>query len=49
MHVEIKAWSLLLLTLAFFALLCATAALSAIMHPAKWNERRESGRAGSKR
>jgi hypothetical protein len=48
MHVEIKAWSLLLLTLAFFALLCATAALSTIMHPAKWNERKRSGRADSK-
>jgi len=44
MHVEIKAWSLLLVTLAFFACLCAAAALSAVMRPAKWGERLKSGR-----
>jgi len=47
MHGEIKAWGLLLFTLAFFAFLCAAAALSAIMHPAKWSERRRNGRTGS--
>jgi hypothetical protein len=41
MHVEIKAWCLLLVTLAFFALLCTAAALSAIMQPAKWSARQE--------
>jgi len=44
MHLEIKAWSLLLVTLAFFAFLCAAAALSALMQPAKWSERLRSGR-----
>jgi hypothetical protein len=48
MHAEIKAWSLLLFTLAFFALLCAAAALSAIMRPTKWNERRGGGQTGFK-
>lgn len=47
MHVEIKAWCLLLFTLAFFAFLCAAASLSAVMHPAKWSERGKSGRTGS--
>ncbi|WP_447986207.1 hypothetical protein [Nitrospira sp. Nam74] len=46
MHTEIKAWSLLLLTLAFFAILCAAAALSAVMQPGKWSERQGSGQAG---
>jgi hypothetical protein len=43
MHVEIKAWSLLLFTLAFFALVCTAAALSAFMQPGKWSERQEHG------
>jgi hypothetical protein len=45
MHVEIKSWLLLCLTLVFFALLCAVAAASAIMQPARWSERRASFRA----
>jgi len=48
MHAEIKAWSLLLFTLAFFALVCAAAALSAIMQPAKWSERQERGQTDPK-
>lgn len=43
MHLEIKAWSLLLVTLTFFAALCAVAALSAVMQPGRWNERQGSG------
>ena len=46
MHIEIKAWSLLLLTLTFFAVLCAAAALSAVMQPARWSERQGSGQTG---
>lgn len=40
MHVEVRSWSLLLLTLALFAFLCAAAALSTAMLPTKWSERR---------
>jgi hypothetical protein len=46
MHIEIKAWSLLLLMLTFFAILCAAAALSAVMQPARWSERQGSGQTG---
>lgn len=46
MHIEIKAWSLLLLMLTFFAVLCAAAALSALMQPAKWSERQGNGHTG---
>jgi hypothetical protein len=43
MHIEIKAWSLLLFMLAFFAVLCAAAALSTLMQPTRWSERQGSG------
>ena len=46
MHIEIKAWSLLVLTLVFFAVLCAAAALSAVMQPGKWSDRQGSGHTG---
>jgi len=38
---ELKGWFFLAVSLAFFALICAMAALSTVMRPERWSERRK--------
>ncbi len=38
---EMKGWFFLIVSLAFFAFICALAAFSTVMQPTRWHERRK--------